>query len=691
MADVGLSVVEGVSNGLTPFKEPAKRNIGLIMERERGPENLAINYNSLADDRLIFGGYKENQYGALVTRNLIKNAQGYSTNIYGVRVIGSGSSAATVNVTIPGGSVTMEVTAARQGIADKGDWANNDLVVNLYAYNSSVRNKWHLEVVYKGKVVETYTEATVAAIQAIINVVSNYVIVSFSAEPSTSTVLQTGTGTITTQTSGTAETRATGTIEVTNFGDTGDIATITVGATVLGDYTVQGGDSQPEVAEGLKLAINAGLSGYTATRSSATLTVSAPIGSGATPNGFSFSIDVSTGSTLAFNTTDFADGITAIPPVATTAVVGSGTAFTTQLVVGSILYDTDNNPIGVVSVITDNTHLTLAANSLVLLNGAAFKYTLYPVVEATLVDGVYVAPSESDFYPVPDSLNPTGLACFDGVNVQIIATTEFHTLNMAQQGRDYCAGNPLRPLFVANLPYLAADSVIVDYADALQSNTTSYIAGYNAWVKTSNDNGDYVWVPSIGCVLGAGYIRVPNLQGDLIHIPPAGLDSNFVDVIEVTPARVSQERLNALTRDYTVNSVVFQEGKGYFIMTSRTYSTNALYNSVHIRLQTSFYERVLKDNLGFAIQKPNTPELKKSIYISCFSFFKTEYDRGALERSVKFEVACKIIIDQTNNPPSQDRKQLNLDVDWIPTETVEAMRTSLNRNDGLLIVQSTGN
>jgi hypothetical protein len=59
----------------------------------------------------------------------------------------------------------------------------------------------------------------------------------------------------------------------------------------------------------------------------------------------------------------------------TTTVSGSGTSFTSQLQVGSILYTASDVFIGKVASVESNTSFTLAANSAVALTGAVFKYT----------------------------------------------------------------------------------------------------------------------------------------------------------------------------------------------------------------------------------------------------------------------------------------------------------------------------
>lgn len=697
--DVGLKVMRGVANnGLVPFSDPSKRNIGLIMTRERGAENVPTLFSSLADDRLKFGDIMAGSYAAILTRNLFRNANDSNVTCYGVRVVGAGSvpasSSLTINVTP---SVTLQVIAGQMGAIDKGTWGNN-LSVRFYFYGLKEKGKWVLEVYYKNQLVETWSDALCMTMQTTINTSSNYIIANFSAEPviptGTSTLVpgtNNGVGTITTTTAGSPETLATATITFTVVGSTGATVGAFVNGILIGSYTQLAGDTITNLATGLAANINLGATGFTATSALGVVTVSSPVGSGATYNTIAFTIN-KTGTVQITNTaTAFAGGVNAIPPGTVNTVTGVGTNFTIVThPVGSVLLSATGQYIGTVSAVTSTTVITLTANAAVPLNTQPFLYCSFYSVVSNLAGGVYVAPSEPDFYPIQSPTNPKGLACFDGTDIQILVNTEFHTLTMAQQMKAYCESRK-DCMAVINLPYLPTDTVIQSFASALQGNTESFISGYNAWVKTADANNNYVWVPSLGCVLGAGYIRVPYMNGDFVHIAPGGIESSFNDIIDVVPNKLSTTQLNRYTRDFTVNTVAFQKGKGFFLMTSRTYSTNPLYHSVHILMQTNYYVKALADSLTWTLQKPNTPELKKQIYTSCYAFFKTEYGNGALERSVPFEEACIIICDQSNNPATQDRKDLNVDILWIPTDVAEAVKISLNRNDSSLVVKAIFN
>lgn len=694
MNNIGLDVKRGQTNkGPVPLQSASKRNIGLLMTRERGAENIASLVTSLQEDTLKFGGYLDDSFGHIVARNLFKNALDAQPIVYGCRVVGSGSLQASITATIPlTVAVNLTVMAGQLGRVDKGTWGN-DLSFRIYYKGAAQKNNWVLTVYYKGVLVETWAATTCAILQEDINSKSNFILVTFSGEPAiptgTSTVIpggNTGDGTISTISAGTPEVRATSATTVTVAGANGDTIALYHDGNLLANYTVQTADTVTLVATGLKDNCNLGTHGYTATNLLGVLTITAPVGTGATPNSSLVQI-VKTG-TVTATTVAFASGVTEVPAGTVAVVTGIGTDFVTDAAVGNALYTATGQYIGKIITVTDATHVTLSAIAEVPLSVQGYIIVPFGYVEDTLEGGVYVAPTEADFYPVTGS-NPLGLACFDGVDVQIIANSEYHTTTMAVAMKNYCESRQ-DCIAVVNTPLNANDLALLAFSNALQTANENYCAGYNCWVKTSNGNDtpSDIWAPAIGCVLGAGYVRVPYMYGDYVHIPPGGVDSNFIDCTEIAPSTISQPQLNRLTRDLTLNSVVYQKGIGFFIITSRTFSTKSLFHSVHIIMQTNMYVKTLQQGMTWTLQKPNTPELKRQIFSTLYSYFRNEYDNSALERSVAFEVACNIFCDQSNNPTTQDRKELNADVEWIPTDCAEAVRIRLNRNDNVLLTQT---
>lgn len=368
------------------------------------------------------------------------------------------------------------------------------------------------------------------------------------------------------------------------------------------------------------------------------------------------------------------------------AIQGTGTSFQTELNVGDVLANSNGDIIGTVAKIVSNTSVELVSYPLISVSSAAIQKRNDAPFVATLASGADGNVVESDFYPVEGSVDPKGFACFNGYDVQILAHTEFHSLTMERQFNAFL--NAWKsPVGICNLPLNADEGTAELYANALQTNEKSFLAGYLGWETVADEHGDPMLIPAIGAILGAAYLRTPYVQGDFIHIPPGGTDSIFADAIDVTPARLSQSQVNNLVLNFSCNVIRHIEGQGYYVGSSRTYSTNPLYQSMHIRQQTSYYVRMLDVMMKFMEQKPNTPELKNEALRKLYVFFKGEYDAGALERSVDFSTAYQGICDRSNNPAGQDRKVINIDCLWIPTECTESIQISLQRNDGVLNVQ----
>lgn len=566
MPNVGLTIVEGVANGASAYRNPSKRNIGLLGQFVRGAKLTPIKITSLEDFNVIFGGKSNSFYGPGVVRSIFKEAGNAPVTLYVARVVGAGAQCATSTVALTG-EQSMIVKAGYKGVDDPGEWANG-VLVRLYSYGSQVKNMFTLRVTYEGTT-EVYNYGSLSEIQSAVNRVSKYITIEFSGE-----------------------------IEKLSYTDiTGTITTST----------------------------------------------------------------------------------------SSNVVTGTGTTFTSALKVGSVLFDNEGNQIGTVASIKDATNALLTGKAMRAVSGAKAKIRTDVEYQATLAGGSEGAEvTEEDFYPVKSTSNPQGFACFDGYDVQILAHTEFHSLTLEKKFNEYLNewGNPIG---VINLPLDADEGTAELYALELQTSGRSFMAGaYMGWCKVLDEEGNQSLIPAIGPVLGAAYIRTPYIQGDFIHIPPGGTDSLFEFVTEVIPNRLSQSVINKCVQQFSCNVIQYIENMGYYVGSSRAYSSDPLYSSIHVRQQTSYYLRALLQNMRFLEQKPNTPELKREALVTLHSFFKEEYDNGALERSVGFDVAYQGICDSSNNPPTQDRKLINIDVLWIPTECTESVQVALRRNDGVL-------
>jgi hypothetical protein len=114
----------------------------------------------------------------------------------------------------------------------------------------------------------------------------------------------------------------------------------------------------------------------------------------------------------------------------TTTVTGSGTSFTTQLQVGSILYNSAGTFIGRVAVIGSNTSLTLTSNAAVAVTNGAFKYTL-PIngIPTTEIYTTHIIGDvDLDSYTITVGTNATATGYSGGTTVRATRNVQYDTV-----------------------------------------------------------------------------------------------------------------------------------------------------------------------------------------------------------------------------------------------------------------------
>ena len=74
MANVGLTITEGVNNGVSPFRDASKRNIGLAGQFNRGGAFKATKITSMEDFNVIFGGQNDAFYGPRIVKSIFDEA-----------------------------------------------------------------------------------------------------------------------------------------------------------------------------------------------------------------------------------------------------------------------------------------------------------------------------------------------------------------------------------------------------------------------------------------------------------------------------------------------------------------------------------------------------------------------------------------------------------------------------------------
>ena len=150
-----------------------------------------------------------------------------------------------------------------------------------------------------------------------------------------------------------AEVRAAGSVVVTggSSGAANKITSLTVNAVQLLNEEVEWISSNSATANALAVAINnySATSGYTAVALGTGVTITAAVGTGATPNGYA--VVVTSGGDVATSASNFAGGVTYVAPVAQVyrVVIGSGTfdaADLWKVTVNGTLYQTTGRGAG---------------------------------------------------------------------------------------------------------------------------------------------------------------------------------------------------------------------------------------------------------------------------------------------------------------------------------------------------------
>jgi len=318
----------------------------------------------------------------------------------------------------------------------------------------------------------------------------------------------------------------------------------------------------------------------------------------------------------------------------------------------------------------------------IMVEGTALSTVITTVFDGMLVGGVYVAPLEANFNPVYNAvtLEAEGIAVFDNVDVQIIACPEIFSVNFAKACEAFAKSN--LKLFIFVMPYLATEAVVETYYNALSTPDQSFTAGYLEWVEVMADNlGNKIWIPQTGYILGAGYIKKAGLNNGDVWTPPAGVDTNSKGIFRFTHQDLNDDRQSRFVKKWRCNVTKYIKNIGFCSWSSRTYSNNSLFESIHVRLETNWLVKSVETRNQPFMQKIISPSLQKSILSSNLIWFKNLYERGGIEQSIDFSDAVIIEIEVSK----ENRKEAEMTISWIPPECLEHMHIRFNRNDGVLI------
>lgn len=330
----------------------------------------------------------------------------------------------------------------------------------------------------------------------------------------------------------TPETRATGSIIVTAAGADGNTITLLDGATTLATYTKVTGDTPTDVVTGLRSSANSlsSTTGWNATSAAATLTMIAPIGSGAGINGTSITRTLSGGATMTTDVASFnvTGGVTAVLAsesvwnaesigewgdlvTVTTAVAASGVANAMDITISVAGYpelaqNIYNFPKFPTSSQIDNfnqvyKYAELDEQASTLANGM-------PVGSVTLSGGVKDITNIVNADYIGDSIALTGIHAFDNDTT----FTKLACPAMAEPDIDMAIANYAmqRQDFIAltRTPVGIDGATVVDYREGTGIYSHQAIDTYLAFMFTGGVHvidpldGQKKYIPELGDIMG---------------------------------------------------------------------------------------------------------------------------------------------------------------------------------------------
>lgn len=615
---VGVTTEERVINAFNIGSDVSTKNIGMAVARQRGVAGKPILVNSLKEDKRIFGDHVSNMYSSYVVENLFNNLGGYPVNLYQLRVVGAGSLASKVVVKNASANTQQMVVETSQNGS-----ASQPQIDTIGILNVEVGD------------VFTYT-------------INGNDDVTGTPVPFTETFTHTAT--------------------TTNAGDV-----LTALKTQMDTF--------------FATLVDALINNFTVTISGSTMTIeSIPLSVftssvSATNNPVSENIfEVVAGRGGEEDAGDWGNSLRVrVYPI--NHPNGSSDGYKMEVFYQGYLVENfisnGTNWQTLVDIVNQNSEY-------VLINAINLSVALeLGVFDSALSGGVYVAPTQQNFDPKYNAVTgeAEGLAIFEGVDVQILACPEVFSPSFVKLCDDFARTN--LKFFVFNMPYLANESVLETYYNALFTPDQSFIGGYLNWVEVPADsNGNKIWIPSIGYVLGAGYIKKAGLYNGYVWTPPAGTETNAKGIFRITHDTLSEDTLSRFIKKWRCNVIKFVKNVGFCTWSSRTYSNNPLFESIHIRLETNWIIQNLKIRNEKFLQRLITPSLYKEQRTDNLIWFKNIYEQGGIERSISFADAVVITIEQSK----ENRKETEMEIAWIPPECNEHIHIKVSRNDGVLII-----
>lgn len=615
---IGTTAEETVTNAVNLGSDVGVRNIGLVVDRERGIVGKPILVNSPKEDVRIFGGHSPNRYSSYVVENLFNNTGGYPASVSQVRVVGAGSLASSV--------IVRNTAQGSQTIS----------VQTLQVATSTLKQK---DEVFIGGTIEI-GDRFIISLTGTDDVGGTPTSYSLSCNFIATTTLIAD--------------------AISGLKSALDAAIVAEGLVTPPIVAVVGGKIQIEDA--------VANSPITVIPSSVNSTHDVEI------------FKVSAGREGQEDVGDWGNDLRVkVYPIG--HANGSTEGYLLQVFYKGYKVESFTSKASDWKTLADDVN---KRSEFIAIEEIDFSEPLdLWVFDSALSGGVYVAPTNNDFAPKYNSVTqePEGLALFEGQDVQLLGCPEVVDATFTKLCNDWCSKN--LKFYVFSMPYLATESVLESFYNTLAVPDQSFCGGILNWLEVPADSqGNKIWIPAIGYWLGSGFIKKCGLNNGYVWTPPAGIETTAKGVFRITHDTLTEDKMGRFVKKWRCNVIKFVKGNGFCIWSSRTYSTNTLFESIHVRLQTNWLMTVLPMRYDKFIQKLYTPTLKKSAEIEGKLFGKDIYEKGGLEASIAFEDnwIVEMSVDKNN------RKEGEVDVWWIPTECIEHIHLRLNRNDGVMIM-----
>lgn len=266
---------------------------------------------------------------------------------------------------------------------------------------------------------------------------------------------------------------------------------------------------------------------------------------------------------------------------------------------------------------------------------------------------------------------------FDTFDVQLLSCPESATAAVVGAGLTYCATRG-DCLFVSHVPDNLDASGAKGYGGVLRGNNV-YGALYFPFIRVADPLGGQKWIPPTGHVLGV-YARTERERG--IWKAPAGNAARVNNALDVK-YHITDTTHTDLVKGGSVNAVRFIPGQGIVVDSSRTLSTNPLWQYVNVRLLFNFVKTSLKGGLRWVVQEPNDPALWNKVkYNSVTPFLMGLWRLGAFGPGQPNEVFT-VKVDAENNPPANIQQGiLNVEVYFYPSRPAETIVITIGQQEG---------